>query len=301
MSVRILTGDALTVLRTLPAASVQCVVTSPPYFGLRAYGTNPQVWGGDPEHEHAWGGEGRVIGGSQKQGATSQRAGRANVESQISTGTSTGAFCPCGAWRGELGSEPSPGLFIEHLLMIFDEVWRVLRPDGLCFVNLGDSYSGSGKGPSNSLQRPASTMSDRQRAAAPKQWVSVPEGIPAKNLLLVPQRFAIGMQERGWIVRSEIVWAKKSAMPESVRDRPTSAWEPIWMFAKSQRYFYDFEAVRQPQTGGTHSRGKGSIHAPKITTPGLGIKNNGSFQAAMVEDAPADGFANLRNYWLLSS
>jgi hypothetical protein len=115
MTVRVLVGDALSVLKTLPDASIQLCVTSPPYFGLRSYSTDPQIWGGDPECGHTF-----MPSGS----------------------------CPyCGAWRGELGSEPTPSLFIEHLVSIFDEVWRVLRKDGLVFCNLGDSYAGSGKGP----------------------------------------------------------------------------------------------------------------------------------------------------------
>jgi DNA modification methylase len=223
-------------------------------------------------------------------------------------------FCPCGAWRGELGSEPTPSLFIEHLVSIFDEVKRVLRPDGLCFVNLGDSYSGSGKGPTG--HNGIGDQGERQgfngrNAGFNERWGNSPgkkkqelsqktekrpayAGIPAKNLLLVPQRFAIAMQERGWIVRSEIVWAKTSAMPESVRDRPTSAWEPIWMFSKQARYFYDAESVRQPATISTLS----DARTPTSNPPGW----SGNPRVLSPESrsmAAGSTSANLRNVWTL--
>jgi DNA modification methylase len=225
-----------------------------------------------------------------------------------------GAFCPCGAWRGELGSEPTPALFIEHLVSIFDEVWRVMRKDATLWVNLGDSYSGSGKGPTG--HNGIGDQGERQgftggrgktsmkvtcggpSAVANAQQRSLRvQGIPAKNLLLIPQRFAIAMQDKGWIVRSEIVWAKTSAMPESVRDRPTSAWEPIWMFSKQARYFYDGEAVRQPRmepgrptdgfrTGGAYVEQRGS-------------QDNGVRNVAYASNGDTPTSANLRNVWTL--
>jgi DNA modification methylase len=203
-----------------------------------------------------------------------------------------------------LGSEPTPALFIEHLVTIFDEVRRVLRPDGLCFVNIGDSYAGSGKGPSGS--NGIGDQEERQGFAGSKQHANAgsltignhePDyrGIPAKNLILIPQKFAIGMQDRGWIVRSCISWCKTSAMPESVRDRPTSAWEPIWMFAKSARYFYDADAVRQPAAPRTLNETREARSAPAGWS--------GSPNVVGVKGHPMptpEGGANLRNYWLLS-
>jgi DNA modification methylase len=141
---------------------------------------------------------------------------------------------------GQIGLEATPSEFVATLVEVFDGVRRVLRPDGVCFVNLGDSYSGSGKGGSaldgSSIQTGLHSAGMGQRAGV--------GGIPPKNLLLIPERFAIAMQDAGWYVRSRIAWCKTSAMPESVKDRPTSAWEHIFMFTKSQKYFYDAEAVR---------------------------------------------------------
>lgn len=158
-------------------------------------------------------------------------------------------------------------MFIDHLVLIFDEVKRILRPDGLLFVNLADSYSGSGKGPTghNGMQNAETRQgfesgylreNGEWSKGGRKSKTGGTAGIPPKNLLLIPERFAIGMQDRGWWVRSEIVWAKISAMPESVRDRPTSGWEPIWMFAKSRTYYWDQEAVRQLARS-THDSGNG--------------------------------------------
>ena len=142
---RLLVGDVREVLRSLPAESVQCCITSPPYWGLRAYGTEQQVWGGegDMRCEHEWGDEVPRAGGAQKQGVSSQRKGRSNVKAQEKK-PGHGTICAlCGAWRGELGQEPTPALFVEHLVEVFREVRRVLRPDGTLWLNMGDSYAGS--------------------------------------------------------------------------------------------------------------------------------------------------------------
>ena len=314
MSVQILQGDVRAMLATLPDASVQCVVTSPPYFGLRAYGTDPQVWGGDPEHPHVFG-EATVRqftapAGSEKQASN---AGACNVVARST-------HCPCGAWRGELGSEPTPSLFIEHLVSIFDEVGRVMRPDAVLFVNLGDSYAGIGKGPSGKngigdqeqrqgfkngrgrtslLSQPSegnpARMDEQQRTPGVA-------GVKAKSLLLVPQRFALAMQDRGWIVRSQIAWCKTSAMPESVRDRPTSAWEVIWMFVKQARYFWDQEAVRQPLSEDSLRLSKSNSPRPRTERKGFaaGIYHQtDTMPSSLSAVLPNPAGANLRNFWLL--
>jgi hypothetical protein len=258
MVVRILEGDALSVLRTLDGESVQCVVTSPPYFNLRDYGVD-----------------------------------------------------------GQIGLESTPQAFLEALWAVFDEVRRVLRPDGLCFVNIGDSMSGSGKGPTgkNGLGDQEERQGFTGGRGASSLWVQRGDdpsyanhqrrspgarGIPAKNLLLIPQRFAIGMQERGWYVRSQIAWCKKATMPESVRDRPTSAWEPIWMFSKAARYFYDAEAVRQPHSPNTHAYAKGgSFDRPGDQWPTWGLDGTQSMRGLDRATYRNPAGANLRNYWLL--
>lgn len=418
MTVQIIQGDALSVLRTLPSESVQVCVTSPPYYALRDYGVD-----------------------------------------------------------GQIGLEKTPQAFLEALWTVFDEVRRVLRPDGLCFVNIGDSYAGSGKGP------PSKNGITKQHSAVGSLIGPTPivEGISQKNLLLIPQRFAIGMQEPrhvgpirreadrawlaamidsdgclgvrrhypaeyrdkgwnegyipylavsqadtqalehcvaitgmgsivtkwrpedgadtgfhgkremytwrldgsqvgrlirdispwllikkqqakalyalseslarqrpskrepvpqtvveerrrlyecvrllnqrqpvdlpsladpppstepGWWVRSEIVWAKTSAMPESVRDRPTSAWEPIWMFAKSRTYFFDADAVRTPYPEASVKRNGYQVQDQRTGVVGHLRESHEKSVAgarAIVRDAPPlnPNGAMIRNVWTL--
>lgn len=295
----------LTALRSLEAESVDCVVTSPPYWGLRSYGTVPQVWGaGELGCEHEWDAQQRsgISGGvSVKQDS--------NVGSRVPAAHI--AVClACGAWRGELGSEPTIALYIEHLMMVFNEVRRVLRSDGTCWVNIGDSYAGSGKGPSHSIQPAASQIGGvgGVQRIGPQEHTTgsgAVAGLKPKDLCLIPERFAIAMQEAGWWVRSRIAWCKTSAMPESVQDRPTSAWEHIWLFTKSRNYFYDAAAVKEPPSENTHRRtanhegSKPSINF-KMMPAGSGNRNNSSFQAAM-GDLPPGTPVNQRNHWWIES
>ena len=252
MTVRIIEGDALAVLRTLPSESVQCVVTSPPYFQLRDYGV-----------------------------------------------------------EGQIGLEPTPVAFIAALMGVFDEIRRVLRTDGVCFVNLGDSYAGSGKGPTghngsgNQEQRQGFVGAPQQRGGAIRPKTSngfgtlgatslrAFNGIPAKSLMLIPERFALAMLDTGWIARSRIAWCKRSAMPESVRDRPTSAWEHIWMFSKSRTYYYDADAVRQPMSHGLTPGKNGQRAFSDGFREATGDIHHG------FKTGPNPAGANLRNFWLL--
>jgi DNA modification methylase len=183
--VRILIGDVLDGLRSLPDGSAQCCVTSPPYWGLRDYGVD-----------------------------------------------------------GQIGLEPTPEAFVAKMVEVFREVRRVLREDGVCFLNIGDSYA-------------TGTTANRQQSPNPGVGANCPEaqnsvarigtpaGLKTKDLCGIPWRVVLALQADGWYWRSCIVWAKKSPMPESVTDRPTSSWEPIFLLAKGERYFYDSFAVRE--------------------------------------------------------
>jgi DNA modification methylase len=140
VSVRILVGDAREILATLPAESVHCVVTSPPYWGLRDFGLPPTVWGGDPEHAHAWQEESVSW---EEWGHGPYRVGdnpNPRGEGKHVRKSTSRARCPCGAWRGALGLEPDPALYVAHLVEVFRAVRRVLRDDGTCWVNLGSSF-----------------------------------------------------------------------------------------------------------------------------------------------------------------
>lgn len=190
---------------------------------------------------------------------------------------------------GQLGLEPTLGEHLGRMVEVFDEVRRVLKPDGVCWVNYGDCYATVGSG----LLKP-------------------------KDLCMVPNRFAIAMQEAGWLVRSEIIWAKPNPMPESVRDRPATAHEKIFMFTKRDRYHYDAGAVRQGMAQSSLSRLAQNVEAQAGSTRANGgAKTNGPMKAvggdkqrghsrrhagfndrwdAMSRDEQTANGRNLRNY-----
>lgn len=195
MSVRIIQGDVRERLAELPADYFDCIVTSPPYFGLRDFGT--ATWeDGDPECDHA---------------PRAKLRGTLEGGEPASSRDKPGGNCKrCGAHRvdAQIGIEPTLDAYLETMVGVCRELRRVLKPSGVMFFNVADSYSN-------------------------------------KQLYLMPQRLCILLQEDGWFVRSHIVWAKKNPMPESVTDRPTSAHETIYMLTKSARYFWDAEAVAE--------------------------------------------------------
>lgn len=234
----VLFGHVLDRIREIPDGSVQCVVTSPPYWGLRDYGADPVVWDGDVDCEHEWTDE-IVRGGSAgAQGATGQMATRAVVDARTGAMASHGRSCAkCGAWLGQLGLEPTPDLYVRHMVAVFREVRRVLRDDGTLWLNLGDSYSRT-KGKFFNDNWDDLQWSNRQS-------VSVCD-LPPKNLMGMPWRVAFALQEDGWILRCDIIWAKNNPLPESVQDRPTRAHEYVFLFSKQGRYFYDNAAIREP-------------------------------------------------------
>lgn len=177
-------GDALQVLRHLPAGSVQCVVTSPPYWGLRDYGI-----------------------------------------------------------EGQIGLEESLPQFINRLVAVFAEVRRVLKDDGVLWLNIGDGYTSGNRGyRAPDKKNPARAMSVRP---------DTPEGLKPKDLMGIPWRLAFALQDDGWYLRTDVVWEKPNAMPESVKDRPSRSHEFLFMLTKSERYFYDYEAAREPAANGS--------------------------------------------------
>jgi DNA modification methylase len=309
MSARVICGDALTVLAQLPAGVAQTCVTSPPYWGLRDYGVPPRLWGGRAGCEHAWGqGErGRrsdmlPAGKSRSQGriGTDQRQARAALEG--------GQFCTrCGAWLGCLGLEPSPHLYVEHLVELLDGVRRVLRDDGTVWLNLGDSYSGSGpSGASYQSQttrrraqgngqdgnfRVSKTLGRRGLTYAEKKPIAVP-GTKPKDLIGVPWMVAFALREAGWWLRAEVIWAKPNPMPESVRDRPTRSHEHVFLLAKQRRYFYDHDAIREPDCG--HSSGNGYVRKQRLTY------TSGSGARGQQEAWQPGGGRNRRDVWTIA-
>jgi len=230
-------GHSLDVLRTLPDESVDCVMTSPPYWGLRAYHTEPIVWG-DNHCEHEWGFDLPEHHPGQVEQTKWQKAEAAGAGQTAKSGN----FClTCGAWKGELGLEPTIELYIEHLVQIFAEVKRVLKRTGTCWVVIDDSYAGNATGSANDATSTLGGGKATQRSALARPDKT---GVPAKSLCLIPHRFALAMVDSGWILRNDVVWYKANPMPESVKDRFTGSWEHLFFFVKSQRYWFEqqFEA-----------------------------------------------------------
>lgn len=182
--VRVLTGDSRELLRDLPSESVQCCVTSPPYWGLRDYDHPAQI-----------------------------------------------------------GAEESPEEYVLNLVDVFRGVRRALRSDGTLWLNVGDGYArngGTGNCGPNAIVGNTKKLIQRRNCKVPDCW-----GLKDRDLMGLPWRVAFALQNDGWILRSRITWVKRSAMPESVKNRPTSATEEIFLFSKSPSYFYDPDGVRE--------------------------------------------------------
>jgi site-specific DNA-methyltransferase (adenine-specific) len=225
---RIIQGDCIEGLRTLPDASVHCCVTSPPYWGLRDYG-----------HD------------------------------------------------GQIGLEATPEAYVARMVEVFREVRRVLREDGTCWVNLGDSYAtGAGK----VGDRPGGgSQGDNWRGAKTSPNRMAIQGLKPKDLVGIPWRVAFALQADGWWLRQDIIWAKPNPMPESVRDRCTKAHEYVFLLTKSERYFYDAEAVSEAAIC-DRMRGP-ALHPDTVSTNG----NSGLSRRAFT------GTRNRRSVWTVTT
>jgi DNA modification methylase len=273
-SVRILTGDCLATLPTLAAESVQCCVTSPPYYGLRDYGC-----------------------------------------------------------EGQIGLEDSPEAYVARLVEVFRQVRRVLREDGTLWLNLGDSYAGSwGAQSRGGPPSPSSTLAGNghvgggpkikglsavQIESAPKRTrtgsTAHLDGIKPKDLLGIPWMVAFALRADGWYLRKDIIWAKPNPMPESVRDRPTSAHEYLFLMTKAPRYFYDAEAIKEPVSvpdwddgsrtfGGVNKHGANIAHGNRTTgrkalRAATESRHRASIPGGQTMQAEPDGKRNARSVW----
>ena len=241
----ILEGNSLEVLKTLNDDSIDCCVTSPPYWGLRDYGLPKSIWGENKSCIHKW--ENQILkrdsGKNTGDDTDWHRPSRENIPED-----SESQLCSrCGAWYGCLGLEPTHLMFIENLNQIFDEVRRVLAPDGTCWVNLGDTYVGGGRGGKTGTETGNSL--DRSRSDNGTKWgppTGKVEGLKPKDLTGVPWRFALRSQDAGWYLRSDIIWYKGNPMPESVTDRPSKTHEYIFLLTKSKKYYYNAKAIEEP-------------------------------------------------------
>ena len=272
---QVLCGDNREILPTLPCDSVDLCVTSPPYWGLRDYGGGSQIWSGDSNCEHEW-----VITPPPRQRSESDIKDL-NSKQATMRGTNydsqPGNICiKCGAWRGSLGLEPHPQMFIDHLVEICREVKRVLKPSGCFWLNLGDSYgthgSGSKKHPHN-FRKPE-VAAKEGIGTLKKPTIGFSEKfIMEKNLLGIPWRVATALQEDGWILRNCVIWFKPNHMPESVRDRLTKSYEFFFFFVKQRKYYFNLDAIREPIQTETEARYKSAISEPKEKTTHKGDQN----------------------------
>lgn len=238
---KIFTGDCLEGLKTLPAQCVNMCVTSPPYYGLRDYGT--AVWeGGDPECDH------KSAKLKSRYDYALQKGSRHEQIFENTFGTDAPRYldiCPdCGAVKidKQIGLEKSPEEYVEKLINIFREVKRVLRNDGTLWLNLGDSYT-------NPSKPGGGDPTIKKRNIGNSEYRSnMPKGLKSKDLIGIPWTVAFALLNDGWYLRSDIIWYKKNPMPESVTDRPTKAHEYIFLLSKRQKYYYDAEAIKEKST-----------------------------------------------------
>lgn len=236
----ILVGDVMDQLATLPEESVQCVVTSPPYFGLRDYGTASWEGGDDPNCNHR-----PDEAGSTKKPTAGQRE---------HAGRFCGPVCwKCGARRidSQIGLEPTLDAYVAKMVEVFRAVRRVLRKDGTVFCNLGDAYANAG---GRGEQGTTGQRADRTFTYTREASTVPPAGFKPKDLLGVPWRVAFALQADGWWLRQDIVWHKPNPMPESVTDRCTKAHEYVFLLTKAERYYFDAEAIKEKGSDNTNLR-----------------------------------------------
>lgn len=217
-------GHVLDELRQMPNESVNCVVTSPPYFQLRDYQTHPVTFGD--------------------------------------------------GWVGNLGFEPTPQMFIGHLVEIFHEVRRILRKEGVCWINIGDKYA----------HKPFDHC-----------------GIKPKDLMGIPWRVALALQEDGWWIRCDVIWQKGNGLPESVKDRPNRNHEYIFLLTKAEKYWYDADAIREPYATDSVariSRGRGQSGTTKYAGGGPG---NQTLVTDLTNACSNPLGRNVRSVWRIST
>ena len=227
----ILNGNALSELKNLPDNSVDCIMTSPPYWGLRDYGTEHIIWGDQKECSHIWSKHLKKPNGGKNHPDRPAAVGANNSMSSMDVrgkGTYSNFCHKCGAWKGSLGLEPTFEQYIDNLIEIFAECKRVLKPSGTMWVNLGDTYGGSGKGVGSVSKE------SWKFKKAPKVLGDTP-----KSLCNIPSRFALAMTDKlNMVLRNEIVWYKPNAMPSSAKDRFTVDFEKVYFFSKSTKYYF---------------------------------------------------------------
>jgi DNA modification methylase len=281
--IKILHGNCIDKIKELDDNSIDCVVSSPPYFGLRDYGT-AQWKGGNPNCSHAY--------GRNTRGGLSDFQ-KNNKGSFGDEAVKSGECCKlCGAKRidEQFGLEKTYQDYLANTVKVFETFKPKLKDTATIWWNVGDSYS-SGKRTSTTNQ----SLRGNKNYGVTR--TPVQNGIKEKDLLMIPNRVAIALQDAGWYIRSEIIWYKPNPMPESVRDRPTSAHEKIWLITKSKKYYYDADAIREPLAASSLNRLNQDIKNQKGSTRGNGgMKSNGNMKAVGNKETK-----NKRNVWTVTT
>ena len=286
MKHKIIIGDCLDSLAELPPDTFQTCITSPPYYGLRDYGTASWA-GGDPVCDH--------VQRTNKHGGTSNRPG---LESQTYQFKDTCGKCGADRTDLQIGLEDSLEEHISTLVDVFRAVRRVLRPDGTLWLNYGDAYAGTGKSGGGKQGEDWKKIGVDTVGPRGGKWSPPSEGYKRKDLLGLPWRLAFALQADGWWLRSDIIWHKPNPMPSSVTDRPTSSHEYMFLLSPSQKYFYDADAVRE-KTGSEMTPAEYQARKKNMLTvdwyPRLGSNQNGKTDGGK---SHPNG-RNLRDVWTI--
>jgi DNA modification methylase len=258
LEAKVIVGNNSHTIKNLADKSIQTVVTSPPYWGLRDYGTKSWL-GGDEGCTHV-----KDKTKTKTFGNEEFNKNRPSRELTKLPGYYYQDKCElCGAVEedNQLGMEQTPQEFVEQLCQVFDEVWRVLKDDGTIWVNLGDSYSAmrDSKAVPDTLREGDGTRVGKAANRNPANLRAA--GLKHKDLVGIPWRFAFAMQDRGWYLRQDIIWSKPNPMPESVQDRCTKSHEYIFLLTKNPRYYYDNESIKEDSIWSDDKRaGQGRLH-----------------------------------------
>jgi DNA modification methylase len=222
-------GDTASILKTIPSECVHCVITSPPYWGLRDYGVSAQI-----------------------------------------------------------GLEDTLEEYVEKITEVFNEIKRVLKKNGTVWLNLGDSYAGSGHGYGSEIKGKQKTNRGALFMAQMRPF-EIPEGLKVKDLVGIPWRIAFALQANGWYLRSDIIWHKPNPMPESVKDRPTKSHEYLFFLTKTSKYYYDIDAIREPHHWIDHRLNRMEQYRKKVQSATLNSATTSKSNQSVMRQSSGNG------------
>lgn len=288
-------NDCLSALKSIEDQSFDCCVTSPPYYRLRDYGTGKWV-GGDENCPHR-----RMSKYSEK-----TITGHAQEDLREMVGDAIyKSVCPlCGAVRvdRQIGLEETPEEYIRKMVAVFHEVKRCLKDDGTLWINIGDSWWGSGSRGYDFTDKWSDASKVQSNSKGTENLTNIPKlvgnrnGLKNKDLIGIPWMLAFALREDGWYLRQDIIWAKTNCMPESVKDRCTKSHEYIFLLSKNPHYYYDADAIRTPISEVSLERTK---YGWDTDVPSSGV--NGIHTEKMGDRFAPEKGANKRDVWTVST